>query len=122
MSKIGYVDAPTDYASGKTHPEYQCYRCGASGCKLWRDYQTFLNHQELLCVDCACAAQEKDAASVNEAGRLVDGRGIHCDQIGWLVPAVPTEDGSTLWGYTSVPQAGCDWWYGLPLRPRKESA
>jgi len=35
------------------------------------------------------------------------------DQIGWLVPAVPTEDGS-FWGYTSVPPEACEWWYKLP--------
>jgi hypothetical protein len=38
------------------------------------------------------------------------------DQIGWLVPAVPTEDGETYWGYTSVPADGCSWWYALPVR------
>jgi hypothetical protein len=36
------------------------------------------------------------------------------DQIGWRVPAVPTEDGKSYWGYTSVPQPGCDWWESLP--------
>jgi len=36
------------------------------------------------------------------------------DQIGWRVPAVPTEDGKSYWGYTSVPQPGCDWWSNLP--------
>jgi hypothetical protein len=39
------------------------------------------------------------------------------DQIGWLVPAVPTEEGDTYWGYTSVPSAGCVWWFLLPLKP-----
>lgn len=37
------------------------------------------------------------------------------DQIGWRIPAVPTADGQTFWGYSSVPEAGCRWWYGLPL-------
>ena len=39
---------------------------------------------------------------------------IRTNQIGWRVPAVPTEDGETYWGYTSVPQPGCDWWSNLP--------
>ena len=30
-----------------------------------------------------------------------------------MVPAVPCENGS-MWGYTSVPQEGCDWWNALP--------
>ncbi len=38
-----------------------------------------------------------------------------CDQIGWLVPAVPTKEGDTYWGYTSVPQAGVKWWERLPI-------
>ncbi len=37
-----------------------------------------------------------------------------CDQIGWLVPAVPVAEGDTYWGYSSVPDAGCQWWYRLP--------
>ncbi len=39
---------------------------------------------------------------------------MRTDQIGWRVPAVPTEDGKSYWGYTSVPQPGCDWWGSLP--------
>ena len=35
--------------------------------------------------------------------------------IGWLVPAVPTEEGNTFWGYTSVPYQGVYWWDNLPL-------
>jgi hypothetical protein len=38
------------------------------------------------------------------------------DQIGWLIPAVPTEEGDSFWGYTSVPQPGCEWWYRLSYR------
>ena len=32
-----------------------------------------------------------------------------------MVPAVPCENCS-MWGYTSVPQEGCDWWDALPTR------
>lgn len=38
------------------------------------------------------------------------------DQIGWRVPAVPTEsEVMNFWGYTSVPSAGVDWWRNLPF-------
>lgn len=91
------------YADRASPPEYTCGDCGKGGVRLWREYQTFLDHQTLRCVACALANQKR------EADALHDG-----DQIGWLVPAVPSEDGETLWGYTSVPASGVDWWYALP--------
>lgn len=80
---------------------YTCADCGAKGVKLWRDYQTFLDAQTLRCRACA----EKHEGKAKRA----DG-----DSIGWSVPAVPTSDGSTFWGYTSVPIAAVDWWKALP--------
>jgi hypothetical protein len=94
---------PFAYVNGVVPDGYAC-TCGKTGCKLYREYNTFMSHQELYCVDCAAKDQGKTTPS--EAP----------DQIGWLVAAVPTEDGSTFWGYTSVPDAGCVWWRGLPLR------
>lgn len=82
---------------------YICSKCGVSGVKLWRQYQTIASAIELLCVDCAEADQKK---------KLNPG----CDQIGWLVPAVPVDGEPTYWGYTSVPPEGCKWWYDLPMR------
>ena len=38
------------------------------------------------------------------------------DQIGWLVPAIPTPDNETFWGYTSVPSHSVVWWWSVPLR------
>jgi hypothetical protein len=87
--------------------EYKCDDCGATGVKLWREYQTFLDHQTLRCIDCAQKDQKE------EVEPLVRGRG---DQIGWLVPAVPTVEMDTFWGYTSVPDNQVDWWWDLPLR------
>lgn len=93
---------------------YTCTVCNAAGVKLWREYNTFLDHQVLRCVTCA----EKNQ------GKAI---GEHIDQIGWLVPAVPTNfdnieapsftlpEGSTFWGYTSVPPEGIAWWSNLPL-------
>lgn len=93
--------------------EYKCYKCSKHGVKLWRDYQAFLDKQELLCATCAAEAQKKDISGMDSDGRYFTGEN-KTDQIGWLVPAVPSEDGTTLWGYTSVPQAGVDWWRKLP--------
>lgn len=84
---------------------YKCHNCGATGVKLWRLYQTFLNHQKLFCLDCAEKDQKRKA-------EYRDGD-VRCD-IGWLVLAVPTQDGKTFWGYTSIPQEGVEWWKSLP--------
>ena len=36
------------------------------------------------------------------------------DQVAGRVCAVPTVEGDTMWGYTSIPQAGVQWWKRLP--------
>lgn len=104
---------------------YRCDTCGAGNCKLWREYNTFLGHQTLYCVDCAGKAQKKDVSDLDARGRRLlvgdDARyaasaDMRSDQIGWLIPAVPTAEGDTFWGYTSVPPDRCEWWYALPNR------
>lgn len=121
---------PVDYSSAVPPAEYHCGKCGTLGVKLWRDYQTFLNYQSLLCADCACAEQNNSERTFTVAdgdgGRAIvsatytpDKHGLSGpggDQIGWRVPAVPTQDGSTYWSYTSVPDGGVAWWFSLPLR------
>lgn len=137
-----------DYSEPVPPDWYRCDKCGITGVKLWREYQTFLDKQILLCLTCSCQDQEE----VREPTE--DGKSLYTDkvhhwyrtanmepdhwirydpsesapadatevrserertvQIGWLVPAVPTEEGDTFWGYTSVPDAGCEWWYRLP--------
>src|SRR5689334_14075048 len=96
--------------------EYKCSKCGRIDVKLWRQYQTFLNHIELLCVDCG-AANPEQAAIVDEDGRYESDYGKTDQLAGLLVPAVSTAEGDTFWGYTSVPQDRIDWWRALPLRP-----
>lgn len=98
------------YASGKAPDEYKCGECGATGCKLWREYQTFA--PRLLCAGCAMTDQKK-TGSVDADGFRVYEYG-RTDQIGWYVPAVPDEEGIGYWGYTSVPSAGVAWWRALP--------
>ena len=68
----------------------------------------------LLCAECAKKDQKKRFA-VDEAGEHVDRYGHKSDQIGWLIPAVPTDDMDTYWGYTTVPEVGCVWWDMLPV-------
>lgn len=101
--------------------EYVCSVCKAPGCKLWRQYQTFAKHIELLCIDCAVKDQGKELVEATPLGKVkfkrADGHDVgSSDQIGWLVPAVPCENDGTFWGYTSVPIEGCVWWKNLPLR------
>lgn len=111
--------------------QYVCSHCGADGVKLWREYSAFLNHQSLYCVVCACKDQTRDdykpnPLQFNSEGQhqCVFGRsdGSECDcgwvdPIGFLVPAVPTEEGDTFWGYTSVPEPLVQWWRQLPTHP-----
>ncbi len=93
---------PFSYADNSAPGGYECGECGALGVRLYRDYSTFLDHQTLLCRACACRDEKAKP----------DGPGEHC--IKWRVAAVPTEDGTTYWGYTSVPSAGVAWWDRLP--------
>lgn len=90
---------------------YKCSSCGAENCKLWRMYNTFWSHQHLSCGPCALADQ-KQKGPIDTDGCI-----NNCDQIGWLVPAVPTPDGETFWDYTLVPPEGVAWWRNLPSYP-----
>lgn len=85
----------------KSPRPYVCSHCGAAGVRLWRQSHVFLERVQLLCLACA----ESNT-----------GHFLKHDQIGELVPAVPTPDGLSFWGYTSVPQDAVDWWYSLPIR------
>jgi hypothetical protein len=146
--RLAYFPNSRSYLEGKVPENYVCGKCGATGVKLWRDYQTFLEHQSLRCLSCACSEESKVRVPT-EDGRSLYAEERHMyrtatmepycwkeynpaeglpknavetkiwrdrtDQIGWRVPAVPTEENDTYWGYTSVPQPGCDWWYNLPF-------
>jgi hypothetical protein len=103
--------SPFRYAD-EIPPEYHCEKCGAFKVRLYRDYQTFAEHTRLLCTACAERAGDEP--------RKVDPE--HPDQIGWMVAAVPTENGTTFWGFTSVPDAGVKWWRGLPVKELRTPA
>jgi DNA-directed RNA polymerase subunit N (RpoN/RPB10) len=95
--------------------DYRCFNCGAINCKLWRQYQTFLNHITLLCAVCAARDQGESITDIDSDGKRTIGIPMHrSDQIGIYIPAVPTKEWDTFWGYTSVPQEGCTWWRYLP--------
>jgi hypothetical protein len=90
---------------------YRCAGCGADGCKLWREYQTFA--PKLLCANCAASDQGMDVTDIDADGLRAGGcYETRTDQIGWYVPAVPVDD--TFWGYTSIPDDGIAWWKALP--------
>lgn len=91
---------------------YTCSKCKLDGVKLWRQYQTCASAVDLLCVVCAVADQKKESMSVQKWTTPFDFS--DGDQIGWLVPAIPTAEGDTFWGYTSVPSDRVQWWHSLP--------
>lgn len=98
---------------------YTCTDCGASGVKLWREYSAFASKTRLLCARCAMADQDKPGEVDDDGRRDPDSPCMRrTDQIGYFVPAVPTEHG-TFWGYTSVPQDRVEWWRGLPTYAAK---
>lgn len=99
---------PVDYTSNNTPKDYVCESCGATGVKLWRDYQSISPNRG----KCSVQEQKKDY-SPNAQGYVMSKYG-RTDQIGWKVPAIPTEEGDAYWGYGTVPQEGANWWRTLP--------
>lgn len=102
---------------------YTCSGCGAQGVKLWRDYNTCASAVELKCAECATPDQiAYEAKNYNDKNRdmlgSLDADGVFTfrsgDQLGGLVPAVPTAEGDTFWGYSSVPDEEVEWWLALP--------
>lgn len=122
MPKIVDKQKPFTYVSGETPETYKCQVCGAKRVKLWRKYQTFVQDNTLICASCLSRMQKKDGfvpifRDTKHGARWTKPAGSclqESDSIGNFVPAVPTEENDTFWGYTSVPQAGCQWWNQLP--------
>jgi len=96
-----WIGDPPPRDHSKIWGHYACGDCGATGVRLWRDCNTFLDYQSLRCRSCTEAHE----------GRPFRG---DSDQCGWSVPAVPTSDGSGFWGYSSVPMTPAAWWRALP--------
>ena len=105
----------TDYRLSAVPRDYACDRCGVTDCKLWRAFND--GAVELRCCDCAASEADppKDVSAIDDTGRVrVDD--MLTDQIGWYVPAVPSESGASYWGYTTVPANAVAWWRRLPTR------
>lgn len=110
-----------DYSKDVVPDDYRCSKCASHGVKMWRQYNTVASEVELMCGACALSDQGKHGP-IDATGRRTDSLGCRTDQIGELVPAVPTEDGTTFWGYSSVPEPGVDWWRRLHVFAPPESA
>lgn len=113
------------YASGEIPEGYACSTCGATRCKLWREYQTMMTYQRLYCGPCAIKDTQVNGQppiTIRPDGKASwfltgDTNPLWVDSIGRLVPAVPLEDGTSMWGYTSVPDDAVAWWRNLPSYP-----
>lgn len=109
-----------EYVAGTVPAGYICADCGAAGVKLWRDYSVVLERIKLWCAPCACARMEvvDDVDSDGYRPNVSSTRSVCIEE---LVPAIPTEENDTFWGYSSVPEEGVKWWRRLPTRlSRKE--
>lgn len=93
---------PLEIHEGKI--AYKCGGCGATGVRLWRRWNAFVSHQSLACKTCSVVS-ELDPSTIMMRGS---------DQIGSRIPAVPTEENDTFWGYSSVPDDAVQWWLGMP--------
>ena len=103
----GFAHGCFSYFSDLTPCDYRCTECGASGVRLWRLSNSFWPGR--LCVRCV----ERETGKSPIVG---DDPKMH--QHKSYVAAVPCEDGSGTWGYTSVPGPGVEWWDRLPIFPR----
>jgi DNA-directed RNA polymerase subunit RPC12/RpoP len=110
---------PFSYADTAVPTDYKCGTCGATNCKLWREYQTF--GPSLKCADCAAKEGGKDISDIDENGARSSDCGM-TDQIGWYVPAIPDLEGDGWWGTTVVPGEGYEWWRKLPTKPAVQTA
>lgn len=107
------------YLSTKTPDNYVCGQCGATGIKLWRCLAFCVSQVDLRCAKCL------DHGEVDEEGYFKDSKYGKSDQcfikeLGSMLPAIPTEEENTYWGYTSVPMDGVMWWRNLPNERKDE--
>ena len=114
---FGYIPVTDLYWNESVPADYTCSHCGATSCKLWREYQT--EAPKLLCARCTAKDQDKDISSIDRDGRTKNAPPLvgRSDSIGWYIPAVPTEWPGNYWGYTMVPRVARDWWHHLKTLP-----
>ena len=104
-----------DYSNPAAPRRYKCAHCGATGCKLWRDYNRA--DSKILCATCTAKDQRTDISTIDGQGRTEDEYGMTRSSIGFYVPAVPDSESSGFWGNTSGPREAWDWWRKLPTFP-----
>lgn len=119
MDTLAVVDAtqPIDYAAGTVPSSYTCGHCGVSGVKLWRDVMAVATDVTLRCFACASIEDETSFGCDIRTGKHPTGRAGEpwTDQFRHRLPAIPTPDNRSFWGYTAVPPDALKWWYGLPI-------
>jgi hypothetical protein len=107
---------PVDFSGdGETPSGYRCLVCNAHGVRLWREYNCIASAITLRCFDCAILK----AGGTAKPYSFEKGQHYTPDdsEISGLVAAIPTAEGDTFWGYSSVPDEGCVWWRSLSPRP-----
>jgi len=119
--KAAYFPIRSTYLEGARLAKYCCYECGATNCKLWREWQT--SPPKLLCARCAAKDQKKSIRGIDQEGTIASRPLGHMtkgmiyertDQIGRFVPALPTENEKDYWGYSAAPTLAIKWWRELP--------
>lgn len=100
---------------------YNCDSCGATGGKMWRQYQCF--SPWVFCWSCL-KEDRKGAEQLKDEDIRPDGTtwsvfaNEYTYEIAGLVPAIPCDEG--WWGYSSVPDADIRAWEALPLYSEKK--
>lgn len=72
-----YFPISGEYLEGKVPEYYVCGECGATGVKLWREYQTSLCQTTLLCLTCACEEQGEARTPTEDGCSLYTGTISH---------------------------------------------
>jgi hypothetical protein len=110
---LGPVDFSDD--APPPPPGYRCLICKAHGVRLWREYNCIATAITLHCFDCAIL---KNGGKTTKPYAFEKGTYTPDDgEIAGLVVAIPTTEGDTFWGYSSVPAEGIVWWRSLAPRP-----
>ncbi len=104
---------PVDYSTEKVPTTYVCGVCGATHCKLWKEFAFFSNDFTLLCA--VCAAKELQM-NVEEFVALQIAE-KHNTKIPLRVPAIPTPENIAFLSTSHVTPEGRLWWLSLPSFP-----
>lgn len=104
IAPFTYLNEQGHFLEG-TPAGYTCGPCGKTGVRLYRLPHGASCHKtgfELWCFRCAFFRKPMTYGGWDES-------------LNNTMAAVPTEDGSTFWGISSVPRNAWDWWRLLPM-------